>query len=185
MVLFGSIRMRHTKAINAKVVSFLHLLYILNAVIKKLQFWCMVNSLKTCKTSKGVFWFSSARLLKVRGPMVNLALGTMWLNGAYTRNVDAILGEIYVTELLPISCETKPTDIRRNKSYLNFALADFNNTTANWLHPTKLSLCEAFVASFPPTFFPWWLSACSLDSIYRIIAKNDQSKTTFQQKIHL
>ena len=51
--------------------------------------------------------------------MVNLALGTMWPNGAYTRNVDAILGEIFVTELLPISCETKPTDIRRNKSYLN------------------------------------------------------------------
>jgi len=35
---------------------------------KALQFWCVMNSLKTLKTSKGVFWYSSARPSKAWGP---------------------------------------------------------------------------------------------------------------------
>jgi len=58
--MFGSVLSSHSKTINAKVVSFLNL-YTKRGNHKALQFLRVVNSLKTWKTSKGAFWYSSAR----------------------------------------------------------------------------------------------------------------------------
>jgi len=49
MVLFGSILLSHSKTINAEVVSFLNL-YVKHTKQKTLQFWRVVNGLKTLKT---------------------------------------------------------------------------------------------------------------------------------------
>jgi len=58
--LFEWIFLSHSKTIHAKVASFLNL-YTKRSNQKALQFRRVVNSLKTWKTSKGVFWYSSAR----------------------------------------------------------------------------------------------------------------------------
>ena len=65
-VLFGSFLLSHSKTINAKVVSFLKI-YAKCSNQKVIQFRRVMNSLKTWKTSKGVFWYKreapkSARL---------------------------------------------------------------------------------------------------------------------------
>ena len=54
------ILLSHSKTINAKVLSFADL-YTKRSNQEALQFWCVVNSLKIRKTSKGVFWYPSAR----------------------------------------------------------------------------------------------------------------------------
>jgi len=59
-VLFGSILLIHSKTINAKVVSMLHL-YTKRSIQKALQFWPVVNKQKTWKVSEGVFCYSSAK----------------------------------------------------------------------------------------------------------------------------
>jgi len=48
------------KSINVKVVTFLNVCTT-RSNHEALQFWCVVNSLKTWKANKGVFWYSSAR----------------------------------------------------------------------------------------------------------------------------
>jgi len=60
VALFGSILLNHSKTINSKAVSFLNL-YAKRSNKKALQFLRLVSSLKTVKTSKGMFRYSIAR----------------------------------------------------------------------------------------------------------------------------
>ena len=63
VVLFGSNLLSHSKTINAKVVTFL------NAVIKKLQFWRVGDSLKTWKRKE-------CFVIQARGPLKHEAPGS-------------------------------------------------------------------------------------------------------------
>jgi len=63
----GAVLKNHSKTINAKVVSFLSL-FTKRRNQNPLQFWRVVNNINIWKTSKEVFWYSSAKPPKREAP---------------------------------------------------------------------------------------------------------------------